>query len=577
MSGLFSTFNTVRRGMAAQQSALQVVSHNVANANTDGYSVQRADLKTTEPFTNPAGAGQIGTGVNVQSITRSRDEFLDTQIRKELSTLSRYESREQFLTEIETIFLEPTDSGLADIMGKFWDAWQQLSNTPESATAKKIVAENAATMATAIKHNYDQLENMEINAGHIIKDQVFEVSSIMRQITDLNGQIKAVVIAGQQPNDLLDRRDLLVDQLSKRFNFDVAPGNLGGIEITAKPSNELILKDGIITQGVAYINKVDEATGQVELYIDGDLNKKVTITGADMSKYKSGHIMFYDSTKYTKDTTYPVTETDGAFVKTATFENGSLNGFESISKEINEYKTQLNTLARSLAIAVNTIHSNSTDSSVNTATINGKTVQLNFFNANAEDLTKEAAKYISVNQAIIENPDLINAGQYFDGETNYTAGNGQRAMLIAQLRHTRMELTSFNTREGFVQNIFRDKDGNVVTSAAAASSSSNGTPNLADLVNYKMVSSSAGTTIDAYFKATIAQLGVSNQEARRMVSNQDVLLTQLETRRQSISGVSIDEEMTNMIQFQRAYEANAKMISVIDQLLDVVVNGLVRR
>lgn len=577
MSGLFGTFNTVRRGMNAQQSALQVVSHNVANANTDGYSVQRADLKTTEPFTNPAGAGQIGTGVNVASITRSRDEFLDIQIRKELSTLSKYESREQFLTEIETIFLEPSDSGLADIMGKFWDAWQQLSNTPESATAKKIVAENASTLATAIKHNYDQLENMEVNAGQIIKDQVFEVSSIMRQITDLNVQIKAVVIAGQQPNDLLDRRDLLVDQLSKRFNFDVAPGNLGGIQITAKPSGEMLLKDGTVTQGVAYINKVDDATGQVELFIDGDLNKKVTITGADISKFKSGHIMFYDSTKYTKSTTYPVTEADGAFLKTATFENGSLNGYESINKEINEYKTQLNTLARSMVIAVNTIHSNSTDSSVNTATINGKTVQLNFFNTNSEDLTKEAAKYLSVNQAILDNPDLINAGQYFDGETNYTAGNGQRAMLIAQLRHTRMELTSFNTRTGFVQNVFRDKDGNVVNSATAPSSGASGTPNLADLTNFKMVSSSAGTTIDAYFKATIAQLGVSNQEARRMVSNQDVLLTQLETRRQSISGVSIDEEMTNMIQFQRAYEANAKMISVIDQLLDVVVNGLLRR
>lgn len=101
MSGLFNTFNIVKRGMFAQQTALNVVSHNVANANTEGYSIQRADLKTTKPFgmpslTTAAEPGQVGTGVEVASITRTRDEFLDYYVRKETSTLKRFESREYF-------------------------------------------------------------------------------------------------------------------------------------------------------------------------------------------------------------------------------------------------------------------------------------------------------------------------------------------------------------------------------------------------------------------------------------------------------------------------------------------------
>lgn len=98
-----------------------------------------------------------------------------------------------------------------------------------------------------------------------------------------------------------------------------------------------------------------------------------------------------------------------------------------------------------------------------------------------------------------------------------------------------------------------------------------------DSTNLTIKGNSKGMTIDNYFKSTITSLGVSSQEAERMVTNQEALLSQLETRKESISGVSIDEEITNMIQFQRAYQANAKMISVIDELLDVVVNGLIKR
>lgn len=607
MSGLFNTFNIVKRGMFAQQTSLNVVSHNVANANTEGYSVQRANLQTTKPFgmpslTTAAEPGQIGTGVEVASITRTRDEFLDYYVRKETSTLKRFESREYFLSEIEAVFTEPSDTGLATLLTRFWDAWQGLSTNPESSTARTLVVSNAEALVNGINQNYTQLEDREVGIADLIQQQIFEVSNILTQIADLNEQIKAVVVGGKIPNDLLDRRDLLLDKLSERFEFDIKKTDYMGIKIIPKTGNgkidenNPILTDSKINKGLAFVNDVimnidgkeikkkdfpiiiekDKLSSiTLNVNINGDINKpyEVEVSGIDEIKkylnieeikdsagnvvsYKINsimpHVVLYDMQEFSQG---------NLKIESIDFYNGNFKGLDSLYNEINDYKTQLNNLARALAISVNTIHSNSSDPSKG----------MNFFNIAAETDIK-AAKIISINSKIKEDVSLINAGKVIDkNDSNYAAGNGERALIIGQLRNIRMEILKITSREEFLKNVYTDSNDNPLTSVDP-----NG-PNLADRMETKISSNNSGTTIDNYFKATISQLGVSNQEAKRMVKNQEALVDQLIVRRESISGVSIDEEMTNMLQFQRAYEANAKMISVIDQLLDVVVNGLIRR
>ncbi|SKA86153.1 flagellar hook-associated protein 1 FlgK [Caloramator quimbayensis] len=543
MSGLFSTFNITKRGMQAQQTALHIVSHNIANANTEGYSVQRAELKTTQPFgmpslTTSAEPGQLGTGVQVAKISRTRDVFLDAQIRKEKSTLGKYESRQQFLSEIETIFMEPSDTGLSSVLGKFYDSWSQLSNTPEpNSTARTLVVQNAQALCTAINQNYQQLSDMEANAADITSNEVFEAASILSNIQELNVQIKAAVIGGKEPNDLLDRRDLLLDQLSQKFSYDTEETDFKGIKIYAKVKKDdgtedkrEILKDGSLNFSLSYINKIDYEKNEIEIYIDGDINNKKTISVSDASEYKNIHVLFYDKTAYSKGGTIDASP--------AKFINGSINGYETIYEEIEKYKTQLNNIARALTISANTIHSDGNN--------------IDFFNKDAEDLNNEPAKIISVNKSLVDDPKNIVAS------INSNEGNGERALAIARLRNIRMDVTGIDSRAKFISDVSLNTDKNSTEYLTMKSN-----PN--------------GITIDNYFKSTISALGVSSQEAERMVTNQNALLSQLETRRESISGVSIDEEITNMIQFQRSYEANAKMISVIDQLLDVVVNGLIRR
>lgn len=636
MSGLFSSFSVAKRGMAVQQTALHTNAHNISNMNTDGYSVQRANLKTTEPFgmpslTTSAEPGQLGTGVKVDSITRARDKFIDFQIRREKSTLSRYESREQFLTEIEAIFMEPSDEGLANMMTKFWDSWHQLATNPESSTARTLVSENGESLTTAIKHMYGQLEDMELNAGDLIRNEVFDTASILKQVEELNKQIKAVTISGRNPNDLMDRRDLLMDELSNKFSFDVEETEYNGMIIKPKfpfssSLKEGILKDGEIKYGISYVNDIayGEDGWSIQFQVNGDINKVVTLSGLSDDEIKD---YFQDSNVFTaiKEKLNDSSLTDEAiksiivavksglsddeletkiseiytgsidenkldgvknlansctFVHTAFYdmgkydgnassfsaipaavENGSLNGFQTITDEINKYKTQLNNLARSIAISVNTLHSNSIDLN------NG----VNFFNSSAETEV-EAAKFIGVTKEIIKDPSKINAGI----EIPSNSGNGERALLIGQLRNTRMDILDINNRGAFINNTFKKADGSKLTSVEVEGIKADGTGINLAVEDLLMSGSQTGSEIDSYFKNSIAFLGVSNQEAKRMVGNQNALLSQLEIRRESVSGVSLDEEITNMIQFQRSYQANAKMISTIDQLLDVVVNGLIR-
>lgn len=609
MSGLFSTFNIVKRGMMAQQTALHVVSHNVANADTEGYSVQRADLKTSEPFGMPSlssagSVGQLGTGVLVSSITRARDIFLDGQIRKELSTVNNYEAREQFLSEIETIFMEPSDTGLSTNLSKFWDAWNQLAMNPESSTARTLVVENGEDLATTIKHTYEQLSDMEVNANDLVKNQIFETNSILQQISDVNEQIKSVVITGMQPNDLLDRRDVLLNQLSERFSFDTVDTDFQGIEIIPKTdgvSLGSIVDDATVNHTISYVAgwSIFEATPgdyklKLNLYAEGDSDKLVNIdldfgddqalieSVANVVKDGSGNIINVTGLKthsifsshYDGTAIPPLTITQGAL-----FKDGSLNGYEAIKTDIEDYKSRLNKLTRALAVTVNTIHSNNSDATGTVLAGNN----MNFFVSSDENndyvnnpmsavsiiselengIKDEPAKYIQVNKRFADDVSALDSGKYDnnDGTDDSGDGNGERAQLIGSLRNIRVNIQGI-TRASFLNDNF-----SITTTIS---------PGTIDLTQKPITSKNDGFTVDSYFKDAISKLGVDSDQAQRMVKNQGALLAQLETRRESTSGVSLDEEMTNMIQFQRSYEANAKMISVIDQLLDVVVNGLIK-
>ncbi|NSJ92399.1 flagellar hook-associated protein FlgK [Coprococcus sp. MSK.21.13] len=598
MSGLFGTLHVGKSGIFANQRSIDVTSHNIANANTEGYSRQRAELQTERPFCTPsmnnaAGAGQLGRGVNVADINRIRDNFLDYQVRIELGVQGKYVGRNKFLNEIENIFNEPSETGISTLLGNFFDGWQELSKQPHSSNARTVVAEQSKALTDELNHLYGQLHKLKDNAKTSIRQDLNDVNSILDQMERLNEEIIQVTAAGQKPNDLLDRRDLLLDQLSAKFGINIDKKGLNGIDVNTKgdagaePPGGLNLIQMVKPEEAlrfAYISSISPAEPP-----EGAAKEKYTIT-----YYKNGD-MTNDDNKVTFEITLDEkgykdldrsrtlwTNKDGEAIlvndkneivgkvdkgvatpadsKIPTFQpsTGNLNGYMSVQDDIDNQIEQLDKLARTLAYAVNAVHSQSQD--------NLKDELLFFVNKDkiagggygAEN--KITAGNITVNEEILKDVMKIKVGKGDNpGETD-----GTRALAIANImdkliaiQNLKLDGADKTTRANFVKQIggeWAKDEAGILT----------------------LKGTTDGMTFGGYFKDMVDRLGVQTQEAKRMVKNQHSVLASFQQSRDAVSGVSLDEEMTNLIQFQHAYQANAKLISTVDELLDVVVNGLKR-
>ncbi|MGH4121140.1 flagellar hook-associated protein FlgK [Clostridium sp.] len=573
MSGLFSTFNVATRGMSAQQKALDVTSHNIANANTEGYSRQRATMETTRPFGMPSmnnamGVGQLGTGVQVSAIVRIRDTFLDYQVRTENGTMGYYAGREKFLSEIESIMNEPSDSGVSSLMDEMFNSWQDLTRSPESSNSRTVVAEQSRALTDELNNTYNQLIKIKGNSQDVIKLNVVDVNNMLDQINELNQQVVAVKVGGNEPNDLMDKRDLLVDQLSVKFGITIEKKTLGGQDIRTDKNggmvNSYLIKSSPNddVRRFSYISSieknVDGTTYDVTYYKNGDTSSdanKVTINmELTDDQYKSldqGRVLWADKDGNAIDGAgtkiEDITDPEFSDLKLFTPKTGELQGYMSVQKDIDKYVGELNALAKGIAFSINAVHSGSL-----TEAGDGLKFFVNSDN-NVSGETEITAGNITVNEDILENPMLINTGKdATSGPTDNT-----RAVAIAQLRYIKLEIQGIN--EGTTRDLFLT--GKVNLDATKVSS-----------IN----SSSNGMTISGYFTDFVSRLGVQTQTAKKTVENHEVLLAGLNESRASISGVSLDEEMANMIQYQHAYQANAKIISTVDELLDLIINGLKR-
>lgn len=571
MSGLFATLNTSKGGMFAQQQYINVTSHNISNANTEGFSRQHIVLQTARPQTIAGGVGQIGTGVTVSSIERTRNQFLDYQIRKESSLLGNYGVRQDYLSEIEGIFNEPSDTGISELMSEFFDAWQTLSKNPEKSDARTVVAQKAKALADELNHTYKKLNDTKDNAAKEIQTNLFEVNTILDQLNSINKEIITVTIAGNNPNDLLDSRDLLLDELSTKFGIDTRNQILNGITCKPEDNDSMNLirnKDSQDINKLGFVNKLTknaDGSYDIEYYKNGDMTSdknKVTLTGVTLSdeqyeNLNNGRVL--------------VTEEDGSVNLTGGALNndqifnpssGRLGGLQSIHEDAESYIEQANTLAKTLAFAVNAIHTEGIPAEQQHAFFVNALIKDDPATTEDERLSFDGinAGNITMNSDILDNVMLIQAGANKDSGST----DGDRALALASLRDFGLNIDSIQSG--------KKKDGSVYDYKAFVEEHL-GTTAGGEVPKFNTID--GGVKVEGFFKNTINKLGVQSEEATRIVKNQNTLLKGLLERRLSTSGVSLDEEAINLVQFQHAFQANAKVITTVDQLLDVVI-GLVR-
>lgn len=437
----FFGLHTALRGILAQQRSLDVTTHNIANANTVGYSRQEALLASSPAFiypgmNTPAGAGQIGTGVDVTQYKRVRDAFIDVQLRAQTMRHGYYETTRDGLEQVELAFAEPGDTGLNTLLSKFWDAWQDVSDAPENLATRQALVQSAASLAEGFRSLDSQLATITSQSAADLTLTLDEVNSIGAQILDLNVQIANVRAMGDQPNDLFDKRDVLLDRLAQLGNVTVTTGALDVVDVT--------------------IGGATLVTGTTS---------SATLVEADLTTLTSGKLA---ALRTMRDTTLP------------------------------GYRASLDAVANSLVTQVNAFHTAGFD-------LAGATGQA-FFTAGGT-----TAATLSVDAAVLADPRLV-AASAAAGQP----GNAAVALQIAGLR--------------------------------------------------------ANTGVDVAYQQLVTRLGSDGQEASRALANAILLTDALHDRRDSVSGVSMDEEMANLVRFQRGFQASARALNAMDEMIDLLIN-----
>ncbi|RFB11033.1 flagellar hook-associated protein FlgK [Bacillus sp. HNG] len=511
MVSTFHGLETARRGMVTQQSALYTTGHNIANANTPGYTRQRVNFTQTNPYPSPGLntakiPGQVGTGVEAGTIQRVRESFLDVQFRGEQTKTSYWETRANALGKMEEIMNEPSETGLANTLNQFWQSLQDLAANPEDQGARSVVRQRGEMVANTFNYLSNSLTAIKDDFGKQISVTVKAVNSLSDQISRINKQISEIEPVGYLPNDLYDERDRLIDELSKYVEIKVHPPRSSG-------GDSLPVAEGILDISIVGDN------GMETKLIDGSTFKKLSVVpatdsdGDGVNDQPTGAVTGFQLDG--QDIPFIRSGEMKALVEAYGYvENGQEKGI--YSKMLDD----LDKMAYSFATEFNNVHKQGYTLKTSTdASVKGGDFFKPFTNG-----YKNAATIISVSSNI-DNLSHI-AVSTIQGES----GNGYNATNLANVKNT-----DFGTIAGFP-----------ITAGS----------------------------IQSFYESLIGSMGVDSQEASRMADNSGVLKDSVENRRQSVSAVSLDEEMTNMIKFQHAYNGSARMITVLDEMLDRIINGL---
>ncbi|MFE5428481.1 flagellar hook-associated protein FlgK [Peribacillus simplex] len=514
MISTFMGLETAKRGLSTSQGALYTTGNNVANANTLGYSRQRVNLVQTSGFptvglNNPRVAGQIGTGVAAETVQRIRDSFLDAQYRTQSNKIGYYGAMSESLTKMEGVMNEPTDSGLAATMGKFWNSLQGLTANTENSGAREVVASTGVMVADTLNYYYNSLTNVQTDIGNQINVKANEINTLISSIDQLNQQISKVEPHGYVPNDLYDKRDVLVDNLSRLVSIkvnnviptdygrasDVATG-LYNIELMQEVGSSFAPPINLVSvnqTGMAGTSKVEVSHDKKTGMVDGLQFGSKTLTDYNFSGELSGLIKSFGYKKA----------------------DGTIGGaYPDMLKKLDNMTT-------AFVNEFNAIHKQGY------ALGDDNTSTLNFFEL---EPGKSAAQSIKVTSEIVKDPAKIAAG----GKSGGASGDNENAKLLADLK-----------KKAFSEYSTKDQNSDELTG-----------------------------NFDTYYSGIIGKLGVDSQSAQKNLSNSVVLAASVNQNRESVSSVSLDEEMTDMIKFQQAYNASARMMTMMDEMLDKIINGM---
>ncbi len=463
----FSGIHLALQAILANQNAMEVVSHNVSNANTTGYHRQKAVLTASVPQSTGGWISSnlsksMGTGVMMDSVYRYNMSFTDMRYRDEIEETARWDTESKLLAMVETSLAETSVDSISTRLDEYWGSWQALAGDPEDSALRLDVMSKGEALAMSFNNRAIRLENIRIDQNMAIIERVQDVNEMAIQIADLNEQISQVQATGGKPNDLLDKRDLILDELSR----------------------------------IAGATSYEQDNGHVNVSI-------------------GGHFLTIGTTPYKITTT-----TNAENLVELEWEDGST--FQSVQGEL-----------------------------------------LGLFHGRDETIVDQITRLDELANAIVTNVNNLHVGGFgMNNETgfNFFVPTGTTALSM-----------QFNVTGDPLTDITVDR---VATGSAADSpGDSSVAKQIANIQNALLFHGNTAT-IKQVNNERIGALALEVQRMKNSATDHGIVKDALYTQREEVAGVNLNEEAANMVKYQMAYNAAARLMTTIDEMLDRVINGM---
>lgn len=620
-----STFASIELGknsLFAHKQSTQTAGHNIANSSTQGYTRQRVNLDAFEPLYRPdlsraETPGQIGQGVTIGSITRLRDELLDRRIVSSTDDLGYWSTRDSYLMLLEQVHNEPEDISVRTRMDQFWESWQELSLYPESDAARQVVRTRSETLTDSIHHQYQALQGIRDMVHGDIEATVKQVNDLTSRIAALNEEIVKVKAMGDNPNDLMDKRDVLTEKLStlidisidKRDEDETFVIHTAGLELVQGRTHRTFdLKASVINDNYADVVWAD--SGNSAHFESGKLAALIELRDVDIrDSIRSLDTMTMNFVDLVNDVhrnaMTPNGKTGIDFFREQYFINNTLGNFDANGD--GEYDssyifriTGRHTLDPREQIGLE---------GVLTLSSGEGTVQVPYTSTDmvselVERINRsgaEVAAYLDQNNKLVlkgttalnkENPDFVirhieDSGRFLAGYSGVLSAGGEagaydwsRANAVEVLDGVEFAVSPIAHPSGWmeinpvikrdIQNIaagYKGPDGVAYPGdnrAALAIAAIRNTP----------VMVGNAKTFDEFFADMVTEIGLKGEQSEMMLNTQTAIVKELHDMRDSVSGVNIDEELSDIIKFQHGYNASAKFISTVNEMLDTIINRM---
>ncbi len=583
----FQSLGVAVSGLNAAQAGLYVTGHNTSNIYTTGYTRQQVlqnDFYYRTVGMNANGSMQVGLGTDVTCIRQIRDKFLDAHYRQEVKKASYHSVQAKVGTEAEQIIGETeSDYSVQKILEKMWNSINELDGDPTSAATRENFISMAISFINRVDNVYERLINSQENLDLQIRKAVSRVNTLVEQINTLNGKIAEAKASTDNPNDFMDSRNEALDELSSILDINIKERADGTVDITAE-GNELLVGGMVNKLGLKYtsgkytfvepvftesteILSYNEPSGSYKRLFD--LNAGVsTYMGNDNGSLKGMMVArgfmprnsFSNPSKPddTNNTLYPGGINDPKYdTDLRQYENELFDvTYAFLPKTIKEFDK----IVHDIVVMINNLLAPTKDAAGNDMPIRiespaGSGTYIpnpNYKGPTGLDGTTQGVELFVRKHKPRFDPVT---GEYIEEDpadyyTQYTLGN----IALNPV---------FNTTQGYT-NLCLSANGDIhnqdITAAMLHQWSNNfgGTPE---------------QTVSGAYRIFVDNIGTRTRQAIAFNEEQMKLVNQVNNKRSSVKDVAMDEELTNLMKYQHAYNASARILNAIDSMIDKIVNG----